>query len=145
MFTELLQRLTGHTPEKPLPELDARLAVGALLVRVAKTDHHYAVEEIIQIDKILASRFDLNPVEAAKMRADCERLADDAPDSSEFTALVHKAVPYSERAALLDALWQVSLADRALKPEEEGFLGRVATALGIAEGDATGIANRHRL
>jgi uncharacterized tellurite resistance protein B-like protein len=144
MFAELLARLTGHTPQKPLPELDARLAVGALLVRVAKTDQHYAFEEIVQIDKILASRFGLNPVEAARMRADCERLASAAPDSSEFTAMVHNAVPYSERAALLDALWQVSLADRALKPEEDAFLGRIAGALGIADGDAAGIANRHK-
>ncbi len=144
MFAELLARLTGHTPEKPLPELDARLAVGALLVRVAKSDQHYAFEEIVQIDKILASRFDLNPVEAAKMRAECERFASAAPDSSEFTTMVHKAVPYAERAALLDALWQVSLADRSLKSEEEAFLGRIASALGIAEGDATGIANRHK-
>ena len=79
MFTGLIQRLRSHGHEKPLPELDARLAAGALLVRLAKSDAHYAVEEIVEIDRVLAERHGLNPVEAVKMRAHCEPRSAPAP------------------------------------------------------------------
>jgi uncharacterized tellurite resistance protein B-like protein len=144
MFTGLIQRLRGHGQEKPLPELDARLAAGALLVRLAKSDAHYAVEEIVEIDRVLAERYSLNPVAAMKMRADCERLSAQAPDTAEFSALVHDAVAYDERVALYETLWKLSLADRKLTPEEGELLESLAHALGINPDDAAAIAARWR-
>ena len=52
MFAEFLRRLTAPAPE-PLPDSDARLALSALLVRIAKSDGIYAAEEIRHIDRIL--------------------------------------------------------------------------------------------
>lgn len=136
MFSDLLRRLTAPKPV-PLPELDGRLALGALLVRVAKSDHNYAVEEIGRIDRILARTYDLNPVEAAKMRADCERLEHAAPDGAEFAASVRASVPREDRAAVLVALWRVALADGVEKPEESEMLARVADRLGLDTATAT--------
>ena len=76
MFGDLLRRLTAPEPE-PLHDMDARLALAALLVRLAKADDDYAVEEIRRIDRIIASRYGLNPVDAAKLRADAEDLERD--------------------------------------------------------------------
>lgn len=143
MFAAILDRLRGHSPSRPLPELDARLAVGALLVRIAQSDRHYAFEEIAQIDKVLAHRFGLGPVEAMKMRADAERLEAVAPGTGEYTGLVQAAVPYDDRLALFGALWDVALADRALQPEETAMLTSLAEALGIAPDDAGAIAAQH--
>ena len=143
MFAALLTRLKRHG-EKPLPELDARLAVGALLVRLAKSDAHYAFEEIVEIDRLLMARYACNPVEAMKMRADCERLAAQAPDTDEFAALVTAAVSYDERVGLIEALWKLSLADRKLTPEEGEMLDKLAHALGINPDDAETIAARYR-
>ena len=59
MFEGLLKRLKGaHTA--PLPDDDARLALATLLVRIARSDHHYAFEEIVQIDQVLAARYDIS-------------------------------------------------------------------------------------
>lgn len=143
MFTEFLQRLKGTKPDAPLPPLDARLAVGALLVRLAKADAHYAVEEIAQIDVILARAHGLNPVEAAKLRATCEKLEAQAPATDTFTAMVRQGVAYETRAEVYEALWQVGLADRALRPEEEALLAEVAAALGITDDDVSAAAARH--
>jgi len=104
---------------------------------VAKSDEHYAVEEIVEIDKILARRDNLNPVEAAKLRATCEKIEASGPKTREFTDLVQAAVNYEERRALCDALWAVGLADRKLKPEERALLDRVTQAFGVATDDLT--------
>jgi len=143
MFAEFFERLRGTRAEAPLPPLDARLAIGALLVRLAKVDAHYAVEEIAEIDAILAKAHDLNAVDAAKLRATCEKIEAQAPDTDTFTALVQQGVPYADRAGVYEALWNVGLADRALKPEEQEMLAQVGAALGITPGDATAAAARH--
>ena len=80
----ILSRFHKSAPVRaPLPEPDANMALGALMIRVAKADKSYAVEEIAKIDKILAKLFGINPVEAAKMRALCEKLEAKAKDGSQ--------------------------------------------------------------
>ncbi len=54
MWDALLTRLRGKPEPTALPEPDEKLALGALLVRVAKSDNHYDVDEIGEIDRILA-------------------------------------------------------------------------------------------
>jgi uncharacterized tellurite resistance protein B-like protein len=144
MIDALIARLKGKPAEAPLPALDIRLAVAALLVRLAKADAHYAVEEIAEIDRILARAHGLNPVAAAMLRADAERLDAAAPDTADFIAMVQAHAPYEDRAVLFDALWDVGLADRQLRPEEEAFLADMAAALGITPEDKAETADRHR-
>jgi len=136
MFSEFFARLRGSAGAEPLPPLDARLAIGALLVRIAKADAHYAYEEIAKIDILLAEAEDLPPVEAAKLRATCEKLEAEAPDTETFTAMIQERVGYEERAAVHAALWDVGLADKVLRKEEEAFLAEAAKALGITAADA---------
>lgn len=144
MFNALVNRLRGHRPDRPLPELDAQLAVGALLVRLAKSDDDYSFAEIVEIDRLLAARFALSQVDAMKMRADCERLAAQAPDTDEFAALVHGAVPYEERVGLIEALWRLSLADRRVSQEEGRLIAALAHGFGINPDDSSTIAARFR-
>jgi len=58
MFQKLLQGLMAPDPA-PLPDTDARLALAALLVRIARSDNDYAQSEIDRIDRILAARYAL--------------------------------------------------------------------------------------
>ena len=135
MFGELLRRLASPQPE-PLPDTDARLALTALLVRLAKSDGDYAVEEIRRIDRIVAARFGLNPVDAAKLRADAEDLEREAPDTVRFTRAIKDAVPYEERAGVIEALWEVVLADGERDAEEDALLRMVAPMLGVTDQDS---------
>jgi uncharacterized tellurite resistance protein B-like protein len=135
MFGDLLRRLTASAPH-PLPDTDARMALTALLVRLAKADGDYAVEEIRRIDRIVATRYGLNPVEAAKLRAEAERLEHEAPDTVRFTRAIKDAVPYEDRAAVIEALWEVVLADGARDDEEDALLRMVAPMLGISDRDS---------
>ena len=131
---DIIERITSlfHKPSpEPLPELDAQLALAGLLVRVAKSDHTYRVEEISRIDKLLAEIFSLNPVEAAKLRATSEKLEALAPETAKFAELIHDKVPEEERLKTLQAMRDVMLADNIAMPEEQSVIQAACVALGF--------------
>lgn len=130
MFADFLKRLTAPDPA-PLPDTDARLALTALLVRVARTDGHYDESEKTRIDRIAASRYGLSPFEVAKLRGEAE-----APDTVRFTGAIKDAVPYEDRIAVIEALWQVVLADGVREAEEDALLRLVAKLLGVNDRDS---------
>lgn len=135
MFADLFRRLTAPAPE-PLPDGDARIALGALLVRIAKSDGDYAAAEIARIDRILAARYGLTSVAAAKLRAICEEAEREAPDTVRFTRAIKEAVPYEDRAAVIEAMWEVVLADGERSDDEDQLLRMVAPLLGISDPDS---------
>ncbi len=139
MWENLVKRLRGIPATPPLPEPDEKLAVGALMVRVAKSDHHYDAVEIGEIDRILAAAFDLNPVEAAKMRATCERLEAAAPGTPDFALIIRQNVDYPHRLEVARALWQVVLADGKHVPEEDASQREIEDMLGIDAADSPSV------
>lgn len=138
MFNSILSAFRSPKPE-PLTADNVSLVLSAILVRVAKSDRLYAFEEIEEIDEILAQRFDLNPVQAAKLRAEAEAFEETAPDTIEFSEALKKTVEYSERSGIVEAVWKVVMADGIERPEEHDILVAIAQALGvsIADLDAT--------
>ena len=119
------------THAEPLPAPDAKLALGALLVRVAKSDKVYTVSEISLIDRILAQHFGLKPIQAAKMRATCEKLQKAAPDSGKFAELIRNELSHDERMQALCDLWQVVLADGSEDACEVEIVEALREALGL--------------
>jgi uncharacterized tellurite resistance protein B-like protein len=134
MFADLLRRLTQ--PSAPLPEIDQRLALGALLVRVARSDGDFGADEARRIDRLLAERYGLSPFEAVKLRAEAETLESEAPDTVRFTRAIKDAVPYEEREGVIEALWAVVLADGVRDDEEDALLRLVANLLGVTDRDS---------
>ena len=140
----IVQRILSafsHPKPAPLPEPDAKLALGALMVRVAKSDASYRVEEIQRIDRILAHANDIGPIDAAKMRATCERLEAVAPDTDRFAELIRETVPHEGRLETLRALWQVLLADGLERPEELTVIAATCHALGLSDADNANARN----
>ncbi|WP_370401036.1 TerB family tellurite resistance protein [Sulfitobacter sp. JB4-11] len=135
MFGDFIKRLTQPDPV-PLPDADARLAMVALLVRVARSDHDYAASEARLIDSIAADRYGLNAAEAADLRAQAEGLEAEAPDTVRFTRAIKDAVPYDERLAVVEALWKIVLADGSRAKEEDALLRLVANLLGVTDTDS---------
>lgn len=135
MFADFLNRLIQPQPAQ-LPDADARLALGALLVRVARSDGEYAHEESDRIGRILAARYGLSPFEAADLRKQAEQLESEAPDTVRFTRAIKDAVAYDDRAAVVEALWDVVLADGIRDHEEDALLRLVANLLGINDRDS---------
>ena len=134
-MNRLLAALIAPKPQ-PLPEPDAKLALGALMVRVAKSDHLYRFEEIRRIDRLLARVNGLGPIEAAKMRATCEKLEHAAPDTGALAHLIREAVPHEARIDALEALWEVVLSDDVGQDEEIAVILAAQEALGLSEADS---------
>jgi uncharacterized tellurite resistance protein B-like protein len=135
MIADLLRRLTAPAPE-PLPYDDARIALAALLVRIARADGVYDAAEIARIDAVLAARYALTPFEAAKVRGEAEALEAEAPDTVRFTRAIKEAVPYEDRVKVIEALWDIVLADGDRDHEEDAILRLVAPMLGVNDRDS---------
>ncbi len=131
MLSKLFSAFRAENIEE-LPDPDAELALGALLVRVAKSDRDYQVEEISLIDRILARLFQHNAIEAAKIRATCEKLHAAAPETDTFAKLIRETTGLEERLAALDALWEVVLADGVPKDDELRVLESARKAMGLS-------------
>lgn len=132
MFEALLRRLTAPTSDR-LPEPDAELALAALLVRLARADGDYAQIEMARIDNILASRHNLTPWAAAKLRAQAEALEQEAPDTVRFTRAIKEGTALEDRAALVQAMWSVALVDDSRDAGEDQLMRLVANLLGLTD------------
>lgn len=135
MFETLLRALT-RPDATPLPEPDARLALAALLVRVARTDGHYDDTERATIDAILKANHALSPFEAARLRGEAEVLEAEAPDTVRFTREIKAHVAYDDRLHVIESLWKVVLADGVRDHEEDALMRLVAPMLGINDRDS---------
>ena len=135
MFAEFLRRLTAPAPAS-LADDDARLALTALLVRVARADGVYDDGERLRIDRIAAARFGLSPSDAAGLRRQAEALEAEAPDTVRFTRAIKDAVALDDRIGVIEALWQVVLADGRREAEEDALVRLVASLLGVNDRDS---------
>ena len=135
MFRDILNRLTEPQPA-PLDDGDARLALTALLVRIARSDNDYAMSERARIDRICATRYGLSAPEAKALRGEGEALEAEAPDTVRFTRAIKEAVPYEDRRAVVEAAWSVALADGSRDAEEDALLRLVASLLGVSDVDS---------
>ena len=135
MVFDLLRRLTAPNPE-PLPHDDARLALAALLVRIARADGDYAAIEKTRIDRLLAHRYSLSDSAARDLRTEAEALEAEAPDTIRFTRAIKDSVPYDDRLHVIEALWFIVLADGTRDSEEDSLLRMVAPMLGVNDRDS---------
>ena len=144
MLSRLMSAFRAAEPA-PLPEPDADLALGALLVQVAKSDHDYQYEEISRIDRILARMCSIGPIEAAKMRATCEKLLAATADFHVFADLIRNDLDFEARMTALEALWQVVMADGTQQEDELRLIEDLQRELGLTDVDsATARANAMR-
>jgi uncharacterized tellurite resistance protein B-like protein len=135
MFESLIRRLVRPEPA-PLPPPDARLALAALLVRAARVNGDYATVQLDRIERVLACRYGLSAEAAQRLRGEAEVLESEAPDTVRFTRAIKAATDWEDRAAEIEALWEVILADGVRDDEEAGFMRLVADLLGFSDRDS---------
>lgn len=131
MFDRILSLFHKDVHVTRLPPADAQHAMGALLVRAAKADDIYLFEEIEHIDDVLAHRYGLNPVQAAKLRAESEKLEIAMPDTAALAKVLHDVISYEEREAMVLALWEVVFADGHEVEAEDVLLHQLEHLLGV--------------
>lgn len=132
MFDQLLRRLLAPAPAA-LPASEGRLALAALMVRVARADADYTAAEQSRIDRVLARHHRLSPFEASALRLEAEALEAEAPDTVRFTRALKDSVALEDRTALLEALWSVALADGGRNDGEDQVIRLTASFLGLTD------------
>ena len=135
MFENLLRRLLAPAPA-PLPETEARVALAALMVRLARADGDYAPAEVARIDLLLGARYGLDQAAAVALRAEGEALEAEAPDTVRFTRALKEAVPLEDRLSLIEALWSVVLTDGHRDHGEDRLMRLLTNLLGISDRDS---------
>jgi uncharacterized tellurite resistance protein B-like protein len=135
MLADIIRRLGAEPDPTPMTPEDCRLALTALMVRLARQDEHYTDTERAMIERVICRRYGVDAEGARALRAEAETLEAEASDTVRFTRLVKEAVPYEEREAVIEALWRVALAD-GIKAEEHGFLRLVASLIGVSDVDS---------
>ena len=141
MFGSFLKSLLEPQAE-PLHDDDARLAMTALLVRLARADNEYAAAEIHRITQVIMARYELAEPEAIALRETAETLEQEAPDTVRFTRAIKDRVAYEDRIAVVEALWQVALADGNRDAEEDALLRLVVSLLGVTDVDSASTRRR---
>ena len=136
MLADLLRRLAAPHSAAPLPHEDARLELAALMVRISRSDGSYSDMERRRIDAMLMTRYRLDAAGAARVRAEAEVAEAAAQDTVQFTRLIKDAVPYEERAGVVEALWRVAASDGSIGADEHGLMRLVAGLLGVADQDS---------
>ena len=142
IFRDLLNLLLDPAPQR-LNDTDARMALTALLVRIARADHNYANVEMDRIDRIIIARYNLGVGEAIILREQAEGLEAEAPDTVRFTRAIKDAVALEDRIGVIESMWQVALADGERDAEEDALLRMAANLLGI--NDVQSAAARQRV
>jgi uncharacterized tellurite resistance protein B-like protein len=132
MFKELLARLMAPAPE-PLTDDGARLALIALLVRIARSDHNYSEDEKDRIDRIIHNRYGQDIGGAIILREQAEAMEAEAPDTVRFTRAIKDAVAFEDRIGVVEALWQVVLADGKREAGEDALMRLSANLLGVSD------------
>ena len=141
MFGSFLKSLLEPQAE-PLHDDDARLAMTALLVRLARADNEYAAAEIHRITQVIMARYELAEPEAIALRETAETLEQEAPDTVRFTRAIKDRVAYEDRIAVVEALWQGALADGNRDAEEDALLRLVVSLLGVTDVDSASARRR---
>lgn len=139
MFGDLLNRLLGPT-EEPVADDDARVALGALLVRIARSDEDYAQVEKDQIKAVLQARYGLG--DASALLTECEALEAEAPDTVRFTRAIKDAVAYEDRIGVVEDMWTIVLADGVRDAHENQIMRMVPPMIGVEDQDSNAARRR---
>lgn len=132
MFGSLFRRTAPPEDDTPNPQV----AMAMLLVRVARSDEDYTVDEQAAVDYGLAKRFDLTPAQAAALRTEAEATEATAPDDVRFTRVLKDSVAVEDRPAIFADLWRVALADGDRDAHENAYLRVLAPLLGVTDRDS---------
>ena len=113
MIGSLLSSLFGGQKEEETLQVDDKLALAVLLVRAGYADGEYCGAEQDRTERILAAWFDLSPAEVKELRIEAEQVEADVVDNVSFTRVLKEIVPFDEREAVVEALWEIVLADQS--------------------------------
>ena len=115
---------------------DARLAITAFMIRVARSDDDYSKAELNNIISLISARFKLSNDEANELIKEAELVEEQAPDTVRFTKSIKSAIDFDDRIAIIEDLWSVVLTDSFRDTNEDALIRTVVSLLGVSDKDS---------
>lgn len=141
MLNKLTRLLDRHlfsgddSSASPLSLADKQLAMAALLVEVARADHHVDQIELDHLLILLERKFSLMPEERALLAERAQSAASDATSLHQFTQLINQECTQDEKFALIKAMWELAFVDGKLDKYEEYVIRKVADLIYLSHSD----------
>lgn len=120
------------------------VALAALLVETAASDHHFDERERAVIGRLLERRFGLSPERARELLAAGEREAEREVEIFHLIRTINGHLSRTERVELIEMLWEVAYADGVLDQYEDSLLRRVGGLVYVDDRER-GLARRRVL
>lgn len=128
MMDRIKRLLTPKTPAEQ--GMAPEVAIGALLVEAALVDGVYVNAESDMIAEVLLDVFGFDADKADAVIAEAETLAEEAVGSHQFTRHAKK-LPLAERVKVIEAIYQVVMADGERCKVEDAYVRHVAGLLHV--------------
>jgi uncharacterized tellurite resistance protein B-like protein len=113
-------------------ETKTRLAIAALLVRVATVDSDMSEVRAKELHRILKSRFRLDDSSACQLIEDACAAERRAIDLYQFTRLLNEALDDKSRHQAVQMMWEMAYAEGRLNGFEVNVVWRTADLLGVS-------------
>ena len=134
MIKNFFKRNSKSTSES-VEHNDERLALTALLIKIAKSDYEYSSVEKSRIKIILKKRFLISELEVTDLINKAELLEDGSSDSVRFTKVIKEFVPLEKRNEIIEIFWELVLADGIREDDENSLLRILGSLLGVNDRD----------
>jgi uncharacterized tellurite resistance protein B-like protein len=113
-------------------EAKTRLAIAALLVRVATVDSDMSEVRAKELHRILKSRFRLDDSSATRLIEDARVAERRAIDLYQFTRLLNKTLDDKSRHHVVQMMWEMAYVEGRLNGFEVNVIWRTADLLGVS-------------
>ena len=111
------------------------IAVGVLLLEVARADHELHQQELDRLLQVLREQWTLTDEEASELLAAATREADRHASLHEHVRLLNTRLDAAQRRSLVTGLWEVAWADGEIHRYEEHLVRRLADLLHVPHSD----------
>ena len=118
-----------ETPANMTPRHDARIAVCALLLEMAKIDETFTDAEMENILSILKEKYGMSSDDADSLVATAEQELAGSIDYWQFARLINENYSTEEKIDVIETLWRIVFVDGKMDKYENHLIHKLATLL----------------
>jgi uncharacterized tellurite resistance protein B-like protein len=141
----LIRAFTPGSQARPryvFDEADHRVAAAGLLIYAMNVDGVQSPAEKQRVEALLRERFSLDEEETHALITAAGERNRDALDFNDFTGVVKRAYSLDGRQRIIEMMWEIAFADRALHEFEDNLVWRVAETLGVPAHESVAIRKK---
>lgn len=137
LFDRIAIALAGG-PDKQDDELNHQtalnMAAAVLMIDVARADDDIDQSEFDRIRRLIETRFDFMPEQAAELLEAATEKAEELVSVHEFTQVLHQHLDEDEKARIVGMLWEIAYADGTLNKYEDALILKISDLLYVSRG-----------